>query len=117
MCPRPAPLMHACASLAHFHVPHAWFTCHLVLAAHVLHHACAVENTKAARVCFCETLRMECSHLNISLSFISPPMWDNVSFSHYFSIKCFKHQTLSIDVSFILASFWTRFSFCEAFPR
>ncbi|KAJ0801996.1 hypothetical protein HanPI659440_Chr03g0124241 [Helianthus annuus] len=63
-------------------------------------------------VCFHdhETLRMESSHLNTHLSFISPPMWDKVPLSHYFSIQNFKHQTLSIDISFILALFWTWFS-------
>ncbi|MFS7917494.1 hypothetical protein Hanom_Chr16g01430951 [Helianthus anomalus] len=40
-------------------------------------------------VCFHETLRMECSHLNTSLCFIYPPMWDKVPLSHYFSIQCF----------------------------
>ncbi|KAJ0800564.1 hypothetical protein HanPI659440_Chr03g0104531 [Helianthus annuus] len=60
--------------------------------------------------CFHETIRMESSHLNTPLSFISPPMWDNVPLSHFFQHSSFKHQTLSIDISFILAPFWTWFS-------
>ncbi|MFS8027002.1 hypothetical protein Hanom_Chr16g01493311 [Helianthus anomalus] len=106
---------------------------HLVLAAPVFHHTCAVKNTKAAlkrhiapnghatrtcastlheytSMCVHVTIRKECSHLNTPLSFISPPMWDKVPLSHYFSIQCFKHQTLSINISFILAPFWTWFS-------
>ncbi|MFS7914658.1 hypothetical protein Hanom_Chr02g00156151 [Helianthus anomalus] len=57
------------------------------------------------RVCFHETIRMESSHLNTLLSFNSPPMWNKVAVSHFFSILCLKHQTLSIDISFILARF------------
>ncbi|MFS7918446.1 hypothetical protein Hanom_Chr03g00201161 [Helianthus anomalus] len=37
--------------------------------------------------CFHETIRMESCHLNIPLSFISPPIWDKVPLSHIFSIK------------------------------
>ncbi|KAJ0493946.1 hypothetical protein HanIR_Chr12g0591831 [Helianthus annuus] len=60
--------------------------------------------------CFHETIRMEGSHLNTPLSSISHPMWDKVLPSHFFQHSSFKHQTLSIDISFILASFWTWFS-------
>ncbi|MFS7946015.1 hypothetical protein Hanom_Chr06g00531031 [Helianthus anomalus] len=61
-------------------------------------------------VCFHVTIRKECSYLNTSLIFISSPLWDNVSLSKFFSFQCFKHQSLSIDISLILASFWTWFS-------
>ncbi|MFS7923630.1 hypothetical protein Hanom_Chr03g00262981 [Helianthus anomalus] len=47
---------------------------------------------------FHETIRMESSHLNTPLSFISSPMWDKVSLSHLFPHSSFKHQTLSIDI-------------------
>ncbi|MFS8009857.1 hypothetical protein Hanom_Chr14g01290301 [Helianthus anomalus] len=60
--------------------------------------------------CFRETMRMFVSHLNTHLSFISHPMWDKVLLSHLFQHSSFKHQTLSIDISFILAPFWMWFS-------
>ncbi|MFS8025568.1 hypothetical protein Hanom_Chr16g01476621 [Helianthus anomalus] len=55
-------------------------------------------------------MRMERSYLNTPLSSISHPMWDKVPLSHLFQHSSFKHQTLSIDISFILAPFWTWFS-------
>ncbi|MFS8021742.1 hypothetical protein Hanom_Chr16g01430981 [Helianthus anomalus] len=127
-------LQHSCAHLP-CHPPR--FTCHLVLArgqkyedgsrlcerlmckvchiapiAHATSMRVRVLRTlrEYTSVCFHETLRMQCSHLNISLCFISPPMWENMSLYHYFSIQCFKQQTLSIDISLILAPLWTRFN-------
>ncbi|MFS7922602.1 hypothetical protein Hanom_Chr03g00251001 [Helianthus anomalus] len=82
--------------------PACHVTSHLILAVSVLHHAHAVKNTKCAikaphcahrprhayacastSVCFHETKRMECFHLNIPLSFISPPMWDKMPLSQF----------------------------------
>ncbi|MFS7902847.1 hypothetical protein Hanom_Chr01g00016141 [Helianthus anomalus] len=60
--------------------------------------------------CFHETMRMKRSYLNTPLSSISHPLWDKVPLSHLFQHSSFKHQTLSIDISFILAPFWTWFS-------
>ncbi|MFS8032781.1 hypothetical protein Hanom_Chr17g01561701 [Helianthus anomalus] len=57
--------------------------------------------------CFHETIKMERPYLNTHLCFISHPMWDKVTLSHLFQHSSFKHQTLSIDISFILAPFWT----------
>ncbi|MFS7911749.1 hypothetical protein Hanom_Chr02g00121791 [Helianthus anomalus] len=52
-------------------------------------------------VCFHGTRRWECPHLNTTLRFISPHMWENVSLSHSTSIsQHLMFQTLSIDISF-----------------
>ncbi|KAJ0575017.1 hypothetical protein HanIR_Chr05g0208141 [Helianthus annuus] len=88
----------------------------LRLIAHATHapegeSACSAPYARTLSVCFHETIRMESSHLNTHLSFIPPPMWDKVQLFLCFSIQCSKHSTLSIDISFILATFWTWFSF------
>ncbi|MFS7908766.1 hypothetical protein Hanom_Chr01g00086941 [Helianthus anomalus] len=76
--------------------------------AHVCELGCSLR--EYISVCFHETIRMVCSHLSTPLSFISHPMWDKVPLSQFLSIQCFIHQTLSIDISFIFAPFWTWFS-------
>ncbi|KAJ0546015.1 hypothetical protein HanIR_Chr08g0356181 [Helianthus annuus] len=61
-------------------------------------------------VCFHETIRMESSHLNTHLVSSLLLCGTRCNFTFCFSIQCFKHPTLSIDISFILAPFWTWFS-------
>ncbi|MFS7948853.1 hypothetical protein Hanom_Chr06g00564691 [Helianthus anomalus] len=85
--------------------------------ARVFELGCSAPFASTLSVLFHEIINMECSHLNTPFSFISPPMWDKVPLSHYFNIQCFKHQTLSIDISFILAPFSTRFSLLRRFSN